>query len=144
RGRAARLRFPAGTGAFRLASYIADRNYKIAICDICQELYLPCFQLSWGDAALHLRPVRPRPGKELQLRDELMRVLEPTRAEPGWVRIHLYESTREPLFYFIHSEWIDERAFDAHAELPHIRRFLGLVDDLITHPLQAVRTKQIG
>jgi quinol monooxygenase YgiN len=86
----------------------------------------------------------PRPGKGLQLRDELMRVLEPTRAEPGCVRIHLYESTREPLFYFIHSEWIDERAFDAHAELPPIRRFLGLVDDLITHPLQAVRTKQIG
>src|ERR1035438_487633 len=102
------------------------------------------FSAIWGDAALHLRPVRPRPGKELQLRDELMRVLEPTRAEPGCVRIHLYESTREPLFYFIHSEWIDERAFDAHAELPHIRRFLGLVDDLITHPLQAVRTKQIG
>ena len=76
--------------------------------------------------------------------DELMLVLEPTRAEPGCVRIHLYESTREPLVYVIHSEWIDEQAFDTHSGLPHMRRFLGLIGELISHPLQAVRTKQIG
>jgi quinol monooxygenase YgiN len=35
-------------------------------------------------------------------------------------------------------------AFDAHAHLPHMKRFLGLVGELITHPLQAVRTKQIA
>ena len=69
----------------------------------------------------------PKLGKEVQLRDEWTRVLKPTRAEPGCVRIHIYESTRGPLVYFIHSEWIDEAAFDAHAELPHTRRFVGAV-----------------
>jgi len=88
--------------------------------------------------------LEPKPGKELQLRDELRRVLEPTRAEPGCVRIHLYESTRDPVTYFIHSQWIDEPAFDAHVELPHTRRFVREVADLITEPLQAVRTQQIG
>ena len=73
-----------------------------------------------------------------------MLVLEPTRAEPGCVRIHLYESTREPLVYVIHSEWIDEQAFDAHAAMPHMKRFLGLINELIANPLQAVRTRQIG
>jgi quinol monooxygenase YgiN len=86
----------------------------------------------------------PKPGNELQIRDELMHVLEPTRAEPGCVRIHLYESTRGPLAYFIHSEWIDEGAFDAHVEMPHTQRFAAAVDDLIVHPLKAVRTKQVG
>ena len=75
---------------------------------------------------------------------EMLRALTVgSRAEPGCVRIHIYESTRGPLVYFIHSEWIDEAAFDAHAELPHTRRFVGAVVDLITNPLQAVRTKQI-
>ncbi len=82
--------------------------------------------------------------KRQQLHDELILILEPTRAEPGCARIHLYESTRDPLAFFIHSEWIDEAAFDTHAQLPHMKRFLGLVGDLITHPLQAVRTKQIA
>jgi quinol monooxygenase YgiN len=88
--------------------------------------------------------LEPKPGKELQLRDELDLVLKPTRAEPGCVRIHLYESTRGPLIYYIHSEWIDEPAFDAHAELPHTRRFAGAAADLIADPLRAVRTKQVG
>jgi len=82
--------------------------------------------------------------KRQQLHDELILILEPTRAEPGCVRIHLYESTRDPLAFFIHSEWIDEAAFDTHAHLPHMKRFLGLVGELITHPPQAVRTKQIA
>jgi len=86
----------------------------------------------------------PKPGKELQLRDELTRILNPTRAEPGCLRIHLYESTRGPLTWFIHSEWLDEPAFDAHVELPHTVRFIGAVEPLLTHPLHAVRTKQIG
>jgi len=86
----------------------------------------------------------PLPGKEPQLRGELARILEPTRAEPGCVRIHIYESTRGPLVYFIHSEWIDEAAFDAHAELPHTRRFVGAVVDLMANPFQAVRSKRIG
>jgi len=84
--------------------------------------------------------LEPKPGKELQLRDELTLVLEPTRAEPGCVRIHLYESARAPLIYFIHSEWVDEPAFDAHVQLPHTVRFVTQAGGLITHPLQAVRT----
>jgi quinol monooxygenase YgiN len=88
--------------------------------------------------------LEPKPGKELEVRDELNLVLEPTRAEPGCVRIHLYESTRGPLTYFIHSAWIDEAAFDAHIELPHTQRFIAAVENLIANPLQAARTEQIG
>ena len=71
-------------------------------------------------------------------------MVEPSRAEPGCVGIHLYESTRGPFTWFIHSEWIDEAAFDAHAELPHTLRFLGAIDDLLGNPFEAVRTRQIG
>jgi quinol monooxygenase YgiN len=46
--------------------------------------------------------------------------------------------------YFIHSIWVDEAAFEAHAELPHTRRFMGAVEDLIANPFQAVRTIQVG
>ncbi|HTT61169.1 MAG TPA: putative quinol monooxygenase [Bryobacteraceae bacterium] len=86
----------------------------------------------------------PRPGKELQTRDELRRVLGPTREEPGCLRIHLYESARGPLTYYIHSEWVDEQAFDAHAAMPHTVRFAGAIEDLVREPLRAIRTKQIA
>jgi quinol monooxygenase YgiN len=88
--------------------------------------------------------LEPLPEKELQLRDELERVLPPTRAEPGCLRIHLYESTRGPLTYYIHSEWVDEAAFDAHVQLPHTQRFAAAAGALIAQPLRAVRTHRVA
>ena len=88
--------------------------------------------------------IEPKPGKELQIRDALEAVLEPTRGEAGCLRIHLYESVRDPPLWFIHSEWADEAAFDAHVELPHTQRFIAAIAGLTTHPLAAVRTKQVG
>ena len=35
-------------------------------------------------------------------------------------------------------------AFEIHAELPHTRRLIDATGDLLAHPLQAVRTKEIG
>ena len=86
----------------------------------------------------------PMPGKQDLLRGELRILLEPTRAEPGCIRIHLYEAVRAPLVFYIHSEWVDETAFEAHAKLPHMTRFLGLVGGLVTHPVKGIRTNQIG
>jgi quinol monooxygenase YgiN len=87
--------------------------------------------------------IDPKPGFGEEVREELRRVIEPTRAEPGCVRIHFYESIREPLIFFIHSEWTDEAAFDAHVEMPHTRRFVSAVEPLITDPVRAVRTKEV-
>ena len=85
----------------------------------------------------------PIPGKELKLREELKSILEPTRAEPGCISIHLYEALRDPLVFYIHSEWVGEAAFDAHPKLPHMTRFLALVAELVTHPVRGLRTRQI-
>lgn len=85
----------------------------------------------------------PVPGKEDLLREELTLLLQPTRAEPGCIRIHLYEALRDPLVFYIHSEWVDKAAFDAHPKLPHMTRFLDLAGELVSHPVKGLRTKQI-
>ena len=69
--------------------------------------------------------------------------MELTRAE-GYVGIHLYECLRGDEHFIIHSQFTEEAAFDAHAELPHMKRFLGLVGELITHPVQAMRCRRLG
>ena len=86
----------------------------------------------------------PVPGKEGLLREELKLLLESTRAELGCIRIHLYEAVRGTLIFYIHSEWVDEAAFDAHPKLPHMTRFLGLAGELVTHPIKGIRTTEIG
>jgi quinol monooxygenase YgiN len=86
----------------------------------------------------------PRPGKETQFREELLRVVDPSRAEIGCLAIHVFESLREPPMFAIHSEWVDEAAFELHARLPHTVRFLQAAKELLTHPVEGLRSREIG
>jgi quinol monooxygenase YgiN len=86
----------------------------------------------------------PKPGKADQFREELLRVNGPSREEPGCVSLNVYESVREPITFAVHSEWVDEAAFELHATLPHTVRFLEVAETLLTHPVKAWRMRQIG
>lgn len=86
----------------------------------------------------------PRAGMEARFREELLRVVEPSRAEPGCVAMRVFESVREPIRFAIHSEWVDEAAFAVHARLPHTVRFLAAARELLTHPVEGLRSRQIA
>ncbi len=63
------------------------------------------------------------------------------RAEPGCLTINAYRSKRDPRLFFIHSRWVDEVAFDAHAEMAHTVHFISSVEPLIDHALDVNRTR---
>jgi quinol monooxygenase YgiN len=85
-----------------------------------------------------------RAGQETAVAAALREVVAPSREEPGCVAIGAYRSTREPRLFYIHSRWVDEAAFEAHAELPHTVRFLERIQPLIDHPFEATRSTPIG
>jgi quinol monooxygenase YgiN len=86
----------------------------------------------------------PLPGKAMVFRADLLRVLDPTRTEAGCLAIHVFESLREPFVFAIHSEWVDEAAFDLHARLPHTVRFLEAAKQLLTHPVEGLKSREIA
>lgn len=86
----------------------------------------------------------PLPGKEIEFRNEVQRVVELSQAKAGCVAIRMFESLREPIEFAIHSEWVDEAAFELHARLPHTVRFLAAAKTLLTHPIEGLRTRQIA
>jgi quinol monooxygenase YgiN len=81
-----------------------------------------------------------RKGDEAAVAAALRDVIVPSRAEPGCLAINAFRSVRDPRLFYIHSRWIDERAFDIHAELPHTVAFLERVEALIDHPLDVTRS----
>jgi quinol monooxygenase YgiN len=85
-----------------------------------------------------------REGQETAVAAALREVVAPSRQEPGCVAISAYRATREPRLFYIHSRWVDEAAFEAHAELPHTVRFLERIQPLIDHPFEATRSTPIG
>jgi quinol monooxygenase YgiN len=86
----------------------------------------------------------PKPGREIEFRQELLRVAKPTRAEPGCLAYHAFESVREPSMFAVHTEWVDEAAFELHAGLPHTVQFLKAAEELLTHSVQGLRTREIS
>ena len=66
------------------------------------------------------------------------------RNEPGCLEMGAHASTRDPRLFFIHSQWRDEAAFDAHAQLPNTLQFVEQMERLIDHPFDVSRTRAIA
>ena len=64
--------------------------------------------------------------------------------EAGCLSFHTFRSMRNRRLFYIHSRWVDEAAFQAHAGLPHTVRFLERVDALLDQPRDVARTEMIG
>jgi quinol monooxygenase YgiN len=86
----------------------------------------------------------PIPGKELEFRQAVLSNVGPSRAEPGCLSLHVFESIRDSHWFEIHSEWVDEAAFELHAQLPHTVTFLKKAEMLLTHEVKGLRTRQIA
>jgi quinol monooxygenase YgiN len=87
--------------------------------------------------------LEPLPGNETSFRQELQLVVPPTLAERGCQAINVFESLRSPTIFTIHSEWVDEAAFEQHAQLPHTVRFMESASVMLTHPLLGLRTRHL-
>jgi quinol monooxygenase YgiN len=86
----------------------------------------------------------PPGDRAAEFREALLAVMEPARGEPGCIDIRSFESVREPRSFAIHSEWVDEAAFEIHSGLPHTKRFVAVAEELMGHPIQGLRSRQIG
>lgn len=84
-----------------------------------------------------------REGEEDAVAAAMRDMRDPVRAEPGCLAIEYFRSTRDPRLFYVHSRWIDEAAFEIHAELPHTVRFLERVQPLIDHPLDVTRARPV-
>jgi quinol monooxygenase YgiN len=82
-------------------------------------------------------------GREAGVEAAIREVLPQSRAERGCVAIAAFRSTRDPRLFWIHSRWVDEAAFEHHADLPHTVRFLERVQPLIDHPLDVGRAQRL-
>jgi quinol monooxygenase YgiN len=87
---------------------------------------------------------RAREGNEEAVAAALRAQVPKSRNEPGCLEMGAYASTRDPRLFFIHSQWRDEAAFDAHAQLPNTLQFVEQMERLIDHPFDVSRTRAIA
>jgi len=85
-----------------------------------------------------------REGREQAVAEILRAQTERVRREPGCIFIYAYRSVRDPRLFHFHSQWVDEAAFDVHAEIPQTLDFLARIEPLIDHSLDVTRSRLLA
>ncbi len=86
--------------------------------------------------------VRPEFAAEVE---KILRIGIPeTRKEPGCVGIRAITSLRDTQLFIIQSDWVDEAAFDVHAQLPRTAEFIGKMEKMVDQPIEFTRARVIA
>jgi quinol monooxygenase YgiN len=84
-----------------------------------------------------------RAGEEGAVEEALHEVAGASREEAGCLSFQVFRSVRDGRLFYIHSRWVDEGTFRAHAELAHTVQFLEQVDALVDQPREVGRMERI-
>jgi quinol monooxygenase YgiN len=87
---------------------------------------------------------RAKPGKEQALREALLAVCKPTRAEKGCINYDLHESLDQPGVLVFLENWESKADLDAHLASPHIDDFRAIAPDLLAEPPDITLWREIG
>lgn len=73
-----------------------------------------------------------KPGKEDELRKELLALVEPTRGEKGCVQYDVHEEQGRPGHFLFYENWTSRAELEAHARSAHIEGLFARVGELVT------------
>jgi quinol monooxygenase YgiN len=79
--------------------------------------------------------LRAKAGGHSRLREELQRLVAPTRAEAGCITYDLHVSKSEPGFFMFHEVWRSVADLDAHFKTPHMVAIAKLLPELLEGPM---------
>jgi quinol monooxygenase YgiN len=86
-----------------------------------------------------------KPDRAAAVREALLRVVEPARAEPGNTRYDVHQLKNNPGGFYVLATWADQGALDAHLTSAHVRSILGeqVADDIVAPPM-LIRTRMLS
>ena len=80
--------------------------------------------------------VRAKSGKEKELREVLLGLVAPTRAEAGCLNYDLHESVDRPGLFFFYENWTNPAEMARHFETLHVKEALKKAETLLAEPLE--------
>ena len=88
--------------------------------------------------------IKAKPGKENQVRQELLSLVAPSRKDAGCLNYDLHEALDNPALFLFHENWTSKAHLDAHLQKPDLQATLARVGKLVADPPQITLWKKIG
>ncbi len=73
------------------------------------------------------------PGQETLLRDELIKLVAPTRAEAGCIQYDLHQDTENPGLFVFYEQWETRDLWQAHMQAPHLAAYSEATAGAVSH-----------
>jgi quinol monooxygenase YgiN len=74
-------------------------------------------------------------GKESELKEMLLSLIEPSRSDEGCINYDLHQSTNDTTMFMFHENWVSEELLEKHLATPHLQEFIKQSEDLLAKPL---------
>jgi quinol monooxygenase YgiN len=87
--------------------------------------------------------IRAKAGQRAPLRQVLLGLVTPTRAEAGCVCYDLHESSTEPGLFVFYETWKTEADLDAHFQTPHMVAFQARISELVEGAIELTKCTRI-
>jgi quinol monooxygenase YgiN len=84
------------------------------------------------------------PGREDALREALLGLIAPTRAEEGCVQYDLHESTETPGQFVFYENWVSREHLERHLASPHLEAVKERFGELLAGPPRILTYQRIG
>ncbi|HYQ59895.1 MAG TPA: putative quinol monooxygenase [Desulfatiglandales bacterium] len=78
--------------------------------------------------------IRAKDGMEEQVKQELMKLVGPTRSETGCINYDLHQSTENESLFMFYENWASKKDLDEHARTPHMKAHLQKARELFAEP----------
>jgi len=89
-----------------------------------------------GSQVTVLAMFKAKSGLEERVREELLKLVAPTRAESGCINYDLHQCSDDKAKFMIYENWVSRKDLDAHLEMPYLEHFKSIADEILAEPLQ--------
>lgn len=79
---------------------------------------------------------KAKPGLEEQLKQDLLEMLTPTRAEAGCITYDLHISTTDPSLFVLYEIWQDQAALNAHFATSYSKQIAAAFENTLSQPYE--------
>jgi len=88
--------------------------------------------------------VKARPGKEAEVKKELLSLVEPSRRDAGCLNYDLHQAADNPAMFMFHEIWSSKALLDQHLQKPDLQAVLGRVGQMVAEPAQITLWERIA
>jgi len=87
--------------------------------------------------------MKAKPGREADLRNALLALIEPTRKEVGCLQYDLHVHTDDPGRFVFYENWASGEHLSKHAASPHLTGFVEVAPDLLAEPMRVQTYRRV-